>query len=99
MVALRERSKTLVEMAELARPWCRQLVVGDLERLRLKDSLPAGSSYQVIVAADVLEHLRDPAAMLLQLKELLAPDGQKLSKQNGATALDRRHGEISLSLA
>jgi SAM-dependent methyltransferase len=66
------------EMAELARPWCRQLVVGDLERLRLKDSLPAGSSYQVIIAADVLEHLRDPAAMLLQLKELLMPDGQIL---------------------
>ena len=66
------------EMAELARPWCRQLIVGDLDTLKLKDSLPAGSSYQVIVAADVLEHLRDPGAMLLQLKELLAPEGQIL---------------------
>ena len=66
------------EMAELARPWCRQLVVGDLDTLRLADHLPAGSSYQAIVAADVLEHLRDPAAMLQQLKALLAPDGQIL---------------------
>jgi 2-polyprenyl-3-methyl-5-hydroxy-6-metoxy-1,4-benzoquinol methylase len=66
------------EMAELARPWCRHLIVGDLETLRLKDSLPAGSSYQTIVAADVLEHLRDPGEILLQLKELLAPNGQIL---------------------
>ena len=66
------------EMAELARPWCRQLVVGDLDTLRLADHLPAGSSYQAIIAADVLEHLRDPAAMLQQLKPLLAPDGQLL---------------------
>ena len=66
------------EMADLARPWCRQLVVGDLDTLKLADHLPAGTSYQSIIAADVLEHLRDPAAMLRQLKALLAPDGQIL---------------------
>src|SRR5262249_41158882 len=37
------------EMAELARPWCRHLVVGDLDTLKLADSLPAGSSYQTII--------------------------------------------------
>lgn len=64
-------------MAELARPWCRRLLVGNLETFRLKEAFGAGG-YQVVVLADVLEHLREPETLLQQLPELLSPGGQIL---------------------
>jgi SAM-dependent methyltransferase len=46
----------------------------DLERT---DDLPwAEGSFDVVVAADVLEHLRDPVAVLRLLERYLAPDGR-----------------------
>ena len=61
-------------MAEKARPWCRLLVEGDLDSMELGDTFPAGS-YDVIVLADVLEHLRFPDRLLRQLSGLLKTDG------------------------
>lgn len=62
-------------MAEAARQWCRQLLVADLERERLADHFPGGA-YDAIIAADVLEHLYDPAAVLAQAGGLLKPGGR-----------------------
>lgn len=64
-------------MAELARPWCRRLVVGDLARLDL-DAALAGARYEAIVVADVIEHVVDADAVLARLKALLAPGGTLL---------------------
>lgn len=61
-------------MAEKARPWCRLLVEGDLDSMVLGDIFSAGS-YDVIVLADVLEHLRFPDRLLRQLSGLLKTDG------------------------
>ncbi len=43
----------------------------------LNQGLPpeAGSGFDVVVAADVLEHVVDPASMLAQLRDVLAPGG------------------------
>ncbi len=35
-----------------------------------------GSGYDVIIAADVIEHVRDPKALLLQMSDRLAPNGR-----------------------
>ena len=65
------------EMAESARAFCRRLVVGDVEALDL-DVMLAGETYDVIVCADVLEHLRDPWGLLERLSQRLRPDGRLL---------------------
>lgn len=64
-------------MADAARAWCRTMVVGDLEALDLPALLPA-AAYDVVLMADVLEHLRDPAPLLRQLHSLLKPGGRCL---------------------
>ena len=48
-----------------------QVVIADLERVK---RLPSGAD--VIVLADVLEHLRSPATALKLVREALAPDGR-----------------------
>jgi len=55
-----------------ARRWCERVVVGDIETLDL-DQLDSG--YDVLLLADVLEHLRDPVAALQRLRPLLSPSG------------------------
>ena len=52
----------------------------DFHEANLNDGLPAevGSGYQRIVAADVVEHVVDPANLLTQMRERLAPGGEIL---------------------
>lgn len=62
------------DSAEKARPYLHALHVGTLEG---EDWLQAvQGTYDVIVCADVLEHLRDPAHTLAQLITLLSPRGR-----------------------
>ncbi len=60
-------------MAEQASVWCEKMVVGDLEEMNLADSI--GGGFDVVVAADVLEHLVNPWRCLEQLPVLLNPEG------------------------
>lgn len=62
------------EMAEQARGYCERLVVADLESLDWSATFGA-ERFDVIVAADVLEHLRDPWACLRSVRDYLKPDG------------------------
>lgn len=59
------------ELAEAARPHCEQMLVGDVEAM----DLSALGPFDMILCADVLEHLKDPQAMLGRLTECLAPGG------------------------
>jgi GT2 family glycosyltransferase/2-polyprenyl-3-methyl-5-hydroxy-6-metoxy-1,4-benzoquinol methylase len=63
--------------AQIARPHYRTLLQVDLEKVQLGEQLPA-HSYDAIVCADVLEHLRDPGRILEQLAPLLAAGGRVL---------------------
>jgi len=65
------------EMAHHAQPWCRRIVVGDMERLDLAAALES-ATYDLILAADVLEHLRDPWSLARRLAGCLAPGGRLL---------------------
>jgi len=68
-----------IEMLEKAAAMATQVYdrvhVGTLEQLDFEKSGIAPSSFDVIVAADVLEHLFNPWQALLRLRPLLAPGG------------------------
>lgn len=60
---------------------CREVVVGDLESPLTREAVEAMAGRgdrgpDVVVCADVLEHLRDPWATLAWLRTLTAPDGR-----------------------
>ena len=62
------------ELASLAKAVCDEVIVGDVEDPAVMAQVPGG--FQAIVCADVLEHLRDPARVLVSLKGKLAPGGR-----------------------
>lgn len=62
------------DSAEYARPWLDQLYVGSLEEQEWQSAVIG--EYDVVVSADVVEHLRDPERILVQLKSMLGKDGR-----------------------
>ncbi len=62
--------------AEQAARFCEDMIVGDIEDAALWTRLRG--PYDVVMFADVLEHLRDPAAVLRRCQGLLAPGGALL---------------------
>jgi 2-polyprenyl-3-methyl-5-hydroxy-6-metoxy-1,4-benzoquinol methylase len=80
------------EMAASAAPYCERVIVGDLDTLDLEAEL-GSDRFDVIVAADVLEHLKDPLAALQRVRGFLASDGFfVISLPNVA------HGSVRLAL-
>lgn len=61
-------------MAEIARPYCRKMFVENIEEI---DPTRLGR-YDAIIFGDVLEHLRNPRAVLEKLSGLLNPGGKIL---------------------
>lgn len=62
------------EAAEEARPHLDRLIVGDAETLDLDNAL-GGETFDVVLFADVLEHLRDPAGLLRRVRPFLGDAG------------------------
>jgi SAM-dependent methyltransferase len=62
------------EAAAAAREACELVVVGDVEDAAVRDELPG--EMDVVLLADVLEHLRDPWGVLAALRSHLAPGGR-----------------------
>jgi O-antigen biosynthesis protein len=96
--ALAERGCTVVgieldpDMAESAGELCERMIVGDVEALDLERELE-GERFDAIVAADVLEHLKDPLRLLRRLRPFLTADGCfVISVPNVA------HGSVRLAL-
>ena len=61
-------------LAEIAKSRLRTVVVGDVEQLDLVAEF-GRASVDVVIFADVLEHLKNPLAALRQARELLAEGG------------------------
>jgi O-antigen biosynthesis protein len=57
-----------------ASAYCERVIVGDVETLDLKDHLE-GERFNAVLFADVLEHLRDPVAVLRRVQPFLAEGG------------------------
>ncbi len=62
------------ELARHAEPYCERLIVADLENLDFSAAL-GEARFDAVIAADVLEHLRDPWTCLRRIREFIAPDG------------------------
>lgn len=60
--------------AEKARNYCRDVHVANLDSDDLGCFLK-DEKFDVVVCADVLEHLRNPESLLVRLKDFLKPDG------------------------
>lgn len=59
--------------AAKAAPYCRRMIVGSIEDI--KNFAELHGPYQVILLADILEHLRQPENVLTIIREKLAPTG------------------------
>jgi 2-polyprenyl-3-methyl-5-hydroxy-6-metoxy-1,4-benzoquinol methylase len=59
--------------AESAQQWCDDVFVGDVDSVPL--NLPH-ESLDVVLCADVIEHLRDPSGFLRRVHPLLRPGGR-----------------------
>jgi GT2 family glycosyltransferase/2-polyprenyl-3-methyl-5-hydroxy-6-metoxy-1,4-benzoquinol methylase/glycosyltransferase involved in cell wall biosynthesis len=62
------------QCVQALKPICETVVKADLDQSDWIKSFD-GQQFDVIVAADVLEHLRDPMQCLMNARELLAPEG------------------------
>jgi 2-polyprenyl-3-methyl-5-hydroxy-6-metoxy-1,4-benzoquinol methylase/glycosyltransferase involved in cell wall biosynthesis len=60
--------------ADLAAAACERVIVADLDYMDFDQEL-GSDRFDVIVAADVLEHLKDPECVLRALKKFLTPAG------------------------
>ena len=80
------------ETAKRAAEHCEHMIVGDLEELDFDVEL-GDRRFDVIVAADVLEHLKAPEAVLAELRPFLAPDGYVVASVPNVT-----HGSVRLAL-
>lgn len=96
--ALGERGCTVsglecdAEAAEEARPHLERLVIGDLETMDLAEAF-GDDRFDVIVFGDVLEHLKDPLAVLRGARKLLAEGGSVV-----ASIPNIAHGSVRLAL-
>jgi 2-polyprenyl-3-methyl-5-hydroxy-6-metoxy-1,4-benzoquinol methylase len=80
------------DAAQLAKEWADEVIVGDLDTMDVSAAL-GDARFDVIVAADVLEHLRDPRRVLDACLEHLDRNGEVvLSIPNIA------HGDLRLAL-
>ena len=78
-------SENLSEIAD-------EVIITDLDWLDLRERL-SGRKFEVVLAGDVLEHCSKPELVLLQIHDLLTPDGYVvISLPNIA------HGDVRLSL-
>ncbi len=71
---------------------CERVIVGDIERIDLDAEL-GDDRFDVVVAADVLEHLKDPVPTLLTVKRHLRPAGYIV-----ASVPNVAHGSVRLAL-
>jgi tellurite resistance protein len=61
--------------AEEARDHCERVIIGDIETLDLDEAL-GEDTYDIVLFADVLEHLTDPEAVLRKVRPFVAPGGR-----------------------
>lgn len=80
------------EAAGVAQRWFRTLYVRDLDTIHEDARLPI-HSVDVLVAADVLEHLKQPERVLAHVREWMAPNGYLL-----ASIPNVAHGAVRLAL-
>ena len=82
-----------VKAAEAARPYCKNLIVGDIEQMDVADRL-SGEKFDVVLFADVLEHLYNPLGALRKLLACLKGDGYVVACIPNIVQISVIHGMI-----
>jgi 2-polyprenyl-3-methyl-5-hydroxy-6-metoxy-1,4-benzoquinol methylase len=80
------------EASEMARKHCVRVIGGDAESLDFQEVL-GGDRFDIILFADVLEHLREPGAVLWRVRPFLAEGGSIV-----ASIPNIAHGSVRLAL-
>lgn len=80
------------DAGKIASQFCESMIIGDIDELNLDEYLPP-ESIDVIMLADVLEHLRWPGHLLENAKKYLRPEGYLVVSLPNVT-----HGDIILNL-
>ncbi|MSP38874.1 MAG: class I SAM-dependent methyltransferase [Deltaproteobacteria bacterium] len=80
------------DLNSMAGAFCHQMIVGDIELLCQEEGFP-GEKFDVILFGDVLEHLRDPAAVLGKLRDHLTATGYLV-----ASVPNVAHASVRLAL-
>lgn len=80
------------EHAVMAREYCEDVLVADLDSVSLSDLFPV-QRFDVAVFADILEHLRDPGRLVAQITSVLQPGGYVI-----ASIPNIAHGAVRLAL-
>lgn len=80
------------DAAEVAKQYCESMIVGDVEELDL-DRYIEPASIDVILLADVLEHLRWPCHILDKVKKYIKPNGYLVVSLPNVS-----HGDVLLNL-
>lgn len=80
------------EAAREAEAHCERVIAGDAERLDY-DELLGDERFDAILFGDVLEHLREPGALLVRLRPFLAEGGAVI-----ASLPNVAHGSVRLAL-
>jgi len=78
--------------AEQAAAFCKRVIVGDAEALDLSREL-GGETFDAVLFADVLEHLRDPGGLLGRVRPFVAEGGTVI-----ASIPNVAHGSVRLAL-
>ncbi len=85
------------EAGELARRHCERVFIGDAETLDFKQLL-GDERFDILLFADVLEHLREPDALLRRVSPLLTEQGAIVASipniAHGSLRLALLHGEF-----
>jgi 2-polyprenyl-3-methyl-5-hydroxy-6-metoxy-1,4-benzoquinol methylase len=86
------------EAAAQAAKVCKRVVVGDADTLEYADEF-RDEQFDVIMFADVLEHLKGPGAVLTRVRDLIAPRGYVVASipnvAHGSVALDLLRGNFT----
>ena len=80
------------DLTSISRSFCQRMIVTDVETLIPEDVFP-GERFDVILAGDVLEHLKNPARVLRKLRACLQPAGYLVGSLPNVA-----HGSIRLAL-
>jgi 2-polyprenyl-3-methyl-5-hydroxy-6-metoxy-1,4-benzoquinol methylase len=80
------------EAAELAERYAERVIVGDAEKIDYAAEL-AGEEFDVVLFADVLEHLKEPGDVLRRVRPFVAENGVVI-----ASIPNVAHGSVRLAL-
>jgi SAM-dependent methyltransferase len=80
------------EAAKQASSFCAEVIVGDIDQMDLSEEL-GERRFDVVVAADLLEHLKAPESVLATLRDYLDPGGSLV-----ASVPNIAHGSVRLAL-